>query len=247
MRFPDPLLPARLLRRYKRFLADVEFPSGEQAVAHCANPGSMMGLAEPGMEIWLSPARNPARKLRYSWEIVRADDTLVGINTAHPNAIVADAARAGQIPELAGYRGLRREVRYGKNSRIDLLLEDDERPDCYVEVKNVTLKRGGTAAEFPDSVTARGAKHLLELSSVVESGGRAVLFFLVQRGDCSAVRVAADIDPVYAQAFQKALDSGVEAVAYSCHVDPEFIGLQRRVGIVDWTGSAVETGWDVVP
>ena len=232
MKFPDPLLPARLLKRYKRFLADVELRSGEQVVAHCANPGSMMGLAEPGMEVWLSPARNPARKLRYSWEIVRAGGTMVGINTSHPNTIVAEAVAGGVIPELAGYGRLRREVRYGKNSRIDVLLEDDDRPQCYVEVKNVTLKRGGAEAEFPDSVTTRGAKHLSELTGVVEAGGRAVLFFLVQRGDCSAVRVAADIDPVYAEAFQKALDSGVEAMAYKCHVDPQSIGLQQRVEIV---------------
>lgn len=232
MRFPDPLIPARLLKRYKRFLADVQLASGEEVVAHCANPGSMMGLAEPGMEVWLSPARNPARKLRYSWEIVRAGEALVGINTSHPNGIVADAVTEGRIPEVSGYDSLRREVRYGKNSRIDLLLEGDGRPDCFVEVKNVTLKRAGTAAEFPDSVTARGAKHLSELSGVVEAGGRAVLFFLVQRGDCSELRIAADIDPAYGEAFQKALDSGVEAVAYSCHIDPLFIRLRKRIEVV---------------
>ncbi len=171
MQFPEPLIRGTLIRRYKRFLADVELDSGEAVTAHCANSGSMMGLAEPGAEVWLSPARNPKRKLRHSWELIRVGDGLVGIHTGHPNRIVEEAVRAGRIDGLAGYGGIRREVRYGKNSRIDLLLEGGGRAPCYVEVKNVTLRRGGRA-EFPDAVTARGTKHLGELARVVADGGR---------------------------------------------------------------------------
>ena len=231
MRFPDPLVSGTLRRRYKRFLADVELPSGAELVAHCANPGSMLGLAEPGMAVWLSPSRNPARKLKYSWEIVAAKDGLVGINTSHPNTLVAEALTADRIPELAGYGQVRREVRYGRNSRIDFLLEGDDRPPCYLEVKSVTLKRGAEAAEFPDAVTARGTKHLEELAAMARSGARAVMLYLVQRGDCSHVEIAADIDPTYAEAFARALDRGVEALAYDCRVDPAFIELDRALAV----------------
>lgn len=231
MKFSEPLIPGRLLRRYKRFLADVALESGEEVVAHCANPGSMLGLAEPGMAVWLSRADNPARKLRYSWELVAVNGGLVGINTGRPNGIVAEALAAGLVPELAGYGTTRREVRYGKNSRIDLLLEQDGRPPCYVEVKNVTLKRDTAAAEFPDSVTQRGAKHLDELATVARAGGRAVMFFLVQRGDCAHLELAADIDPTYARTFGEAVNAGVEALCYSCKVGPEAIELDRSLAV----------------
>ena len=224
MRFPDPLLPGTLIRRYKRFLADVTLQSGAQVTAHCATPGAMLGLAEPGMEVWLSPARNPDRKLRYSWELVRVGDGLVGVHTAHPNPIVAEAGDGQAIPELAGYGPVRREVRYGKNSRIDLLLQDDGRPDCYVEIKSVTLRRGGPA-EFPDAVTARGTKHLGELSDMVRSGARAVMFYLVQREDCAACAVAADIDPAYTEALDAARRSGVETICCACRLTTEAIEI----------------------
>jgi sugar fermentation stimulation protein A len=167
MIFPDPLVRGTLLRRYKRFLADVDLETGETVTAHCANSGSMLSVDAPGSEVWLSPARNPDRKLKYTWELIRIGETLVGINTGHPNAIVAEAVAAGEIPELNGYTSARREVKYGRNSRIDLLLEGPGRPRCFVEVKNVTLKRESGPdypVEFPDAVTARGTKHLLELS-----------------------------------------------------------------------------------
>ena len=231
MRFPDPLIRGRLVRRYKRFLSDVELDSGEQVVAHCANPGSMLGLADPGAEVWLSPSRNPARKLKYSWELVAAGDGLVGINTGHPNAIVAEALAGDRIPELTGYQNRRREVRYGRNSRIDLLLEQEGRPPCYVEVKNVTLKRGAEAAEFPDAVTQRGTKHLAELAQMARSGARAVMFFLVQRGDCERLEIAGDIDPDYQSAFTAALADGVEAICYDCHVAPEAIELNHGLAL----------------
>lgn len=229
MEFPDPLLPGRLRRRYKRFLADIRLESGEEVVAHCPNPGSMMGLAEPDMPVWLSPAHNPKRKLRYSWELVQAAGALVGINTGRANGLVAEALAAGRIPELAGQDEIRREVPYGRNSRIDFLLSSPGSRPCYLEVKSVTLKRGGTAAEFPDSVTARGAKHLEELGQMAQAGDRAVLLFLVQRADCDHVTVAADIDPTYAAALDRALTRGVEFLCYACQVGSEAILLDRRL------------------
>ncbi len=229
MKFLDPLVAGYLVRRYKRFLADVRLDDGREVTAHCANPGSMLGLNEPGIRVWLSPARNPARKLRWSWELAYVDDGLVGINTTHPNTIVAEAIEAGRVTQLAAYPKLRREVKYGRNSRIDLLLEGDK-GCCYVEIKNVHLKRDA-GAEFPDSVTARGAKHLAELMDVVAAGHRAVLFYLVQRTDCTDFRVAADIDPAYNAAFVEAQARGVESVCYSCAISTEAIVLDRQLPI----------------
>lgn len=231
MRFPDPLIRGTLLRRYKRFLADVELAGGRVVVAHCANPGAMLGLAEPGAPVWLSPARNPERKLRYSWELTAVDGHMVGINTSWPNALVEEAIRAARVPELAGYANMRREVRYGRNSRIDILLEDDARPLCYVEVKNVHMKRGPEAAEFPDSVTKRGTKHLGELGDAAEAGHRAVMFFLIQRADCTHLEIAADIDPVYDTALHTAIARGVEVLCYSCNVTANAIELHGRLPV----------------
>ncbi len=232
MKFPTPLTSGRLLRRYKRFLSDIELESGEEIVAHCANPGSMMGLAEPGSEVWLSPNTNPKAKLDWRWELVRTDGgDLVCINTAHPNRIGEEAIGTGAIPELAGYGSLRREVKYGRNSRIDILLEDDARPPCYIEIKSVTLRRPdgdhATAAEFPDAVTKRGAKHLAELADMVDSGARAVMLYLAQRNDCDHFRVAADIDPGYAAALAEARNRGVEALCYACDIAPDGIRIDR--------------------
>ncbi len=228
MQFPDRLIPGRVIKRYKRFLCDVELAGGEMVTAHCPNPGRMLGLADPGSEIWLSPSPNPARKLRYTWELVRIGDGLVGINTGHPNGIVAEAVSEGLVPALAGYGSSRREVKYGRNSRIDLLLEDADRPPCYVEVKNVHLKRG-PKAEFPDSVTARGAKHLAELSAMVEQGNRAVMFYLVQREDCEGFTIAEDIDPAYAKAFGEARSRGVEGLCYCCTMTTDAIVMDRAL------------------
>ena len=230
MRFPDPLARATLIRRYKRFLADMRLDGGGEVTAHCANPGSMTGLAEPGLEAWLSPARNPERKLRWSWELARIDGGLVGINTAWPNAIVAEALAEGAIPELAGYGSIRREVRYGKNSRIDLLLSAPRRAPCYVEVKNVHLKRDA-GAEFPDAVTKRGTKHLEELGDMAEAGSRAVMLYLVQRQDCDDFAIAGDIDPAYAAGLTRALARGVETLCYACRIDLEGITLERPLPV----------------
>lgn len=224
MKFTSTLVKGTLIKRYKRFLADVTLEDGAVVTAHTANSGSMLGCCAPGAEVWLSPANNPARKLQWTWELVRVDGLLVGINTSHPNALAAEAVAAGIIPELAGYDTVRREVKYGKNSRIDLLLQGGGKPDCYVEVKNVTLFRDGHA-EFPDAVTARGAKHLEELMAMVAEGKRAVMLYMVQRerGGAAAFRVAEDIDPAYAAALRVALAAGVEALCRTCTVTTEDI------------------------
>lgn len=238
MRFPSPLIRGVLIRRYKRFLADVDLDGAGVVTVHCPNPGAMMGLDTPGSEVWVSKSSNPARKLAHTLELVRVSpglDGLVGINTGHPNRIAEESIIAGLIPELAGYAHLRREVKYGRNSRIDLLLEDSHRPPVYVEVKNVHLRRpdrfGGGAAEFPDSVTVRGAKHLSELSDMVRQGYRAVMLYLVQRADCDHFRIAEDIDPVYATALDRARDAGVEVLCYACAVSVETIELDRPLDL----------------
>jgi sugar fermentation stimulation protein A len=235
MQFPAPLLPATLLRRYKRFLADVELSSGETITVHCANPGAMTGLNAPGARVWLSRSANAARKLAHSWELVEVDlgagAELVGINTGHPNALAAEAIAAGLIRELCGYANIRREVRYGTNSRLDFLLQNATRPPCYVEVKNVHLMRAPGLAEFPDAVTKRGAKHLGELAAVAASGSRAVMLFLIQIGSARRFKLARDIDPAYATAFDAARQAGVEAIAYRCRVSCEGIEVASPVPI----------------
>jgi sugar fermentation stimulation protein A len=233
MKFHAPLLKGRLIKRYKRFMADVELEDCRMVTAHCANSGSMLSVNEPGAEVWLSPAQNPERKLKFTWEMIRIGKTLVGINTSHPNALVAEAIAAGKIDELKGYADQRREVKYGKNSRIDVLLEDPKKGLCYVEVKNVAMRRDlskGAPVEFPDGVTARGAKHLVELSDMVAEGHRAVMFYLVQRGDGDAgVVIARDIDPEYGAALDQARSRGVEIVAYGCKLTSQGISVAKTL------------------
>ncbi|WP_040617105.1 DNA/RNA nuclease SfsA [Roseibium sp. TrichSKD4] len=232
MKFPAPLKTGHLVKRYKRFLADIVLDeTGEEITAHCANPGSMLGLKEPGSKVWVSQSDKPKRKLKYSFEIIEADGALVGINTAYPNKLVEEALVAGKISELNGFETLRREVKYGKNSRIDLLLEGGEHSTTYVEVKNVHLMRQAGLAEFPDSVTARGAKHLGELADMVAEGHRAAMVFMVQRPDCDRLSLASDIDPNYAAAFAAAKAAGVEAYAVGCSVTPEAIEVNRTVAL----------------
>lgn len=226
MRFPAPLASGHLIRRYKRFLADCRLDGGEEVTAHVANSGSMLGLATPGARVHLSRSFDPKRKLAWSWQLVEANGTLVGIDTGLSNRIVAEAIAAGRIPELAGYQTLRREVAYGARSRVDMLLEGEGRPPCYVEVKSVTLSRQAGLAEFPDAVTARGTKHLGELAAMVAIGARAVLFYLVQRGDCRRFEIAADIDPVYAATAQAARTAGVEMLVVNAEVTPAGIEIQ---------------------
>ncbi len=223
MQFETPLTEGRLIKRYKRFLADVELADGTVVVAHCANSGSMLGCKDPGSRVLLSPNTNPKAKLDWRWEMVDVGGTLVGINTSHPNKLVEQAILDGTITELQGYAGLRREVKYGGNSRIDILLEDPGM--CYVEVKNVTL-RIGNEAQFPDAVTARGTKHLHELTDMVAEGHRAVMVYLVQRTDCDFFRPAADIDPTYADALKAAHAAGVEVLCYRCSLSPTAIEVE---------------------
>jgi sugar fermentation stimulation protein A len=232
MRFSVPLTEGRLERRYKRFLADVAFVGGPVETVHCANPGAMTGLAEPGMRVFLSRSDKPSRKLPWSWELVAADAALIGINTGHPNRLAAEAIAAGRVPELAGYTNIRREVRYGTASRIDLVLTADGRPDAYVEIKNAHLSRKPGLAEFPDSVTARGTRHLAELAKVAASGRRAALLYIVQRNDADRFALARDIDPAYAAACDLARAAGVEMLAYACDLSLDEIVVSRAVPIV---------------
>ncbi len=226
MRFQTPLVPARLIRRYKRFLADAELADGRVVTVHCPNPGSMAGLAEPGMALWLEPNDDPRKKLRHGWRLVELDDGhLAGIDTGVPNRIVLEALRADTIPALSGYQTIRPEQRYGTNSRIDVLLSGAGRPDAHVEVKNVHLRRHGDWAEFPDCVTARGTKHLRELAAIATAGGRAVMLYVVQRTDCTRFRLASDLDPAYAAAFDAARAAGVEMLCHGTAITPEGITL----------------------
>ena len=231
MKFPTELIPGQLVKRYKRFFADVVLESGETVTAHCANTGAMTGIKEPGLKVWLSKSDNPKRKLKYTWELVEAEGTIIGALPNTANALAEEAVQAGVIAELTGYDSLRREVKYGENSRIDLLLESEGRSACWVEVKNVHWQRGVGIAEFPDGVTSRGAKHLGELTAQVEKGDRAVQLFIVQRNDCHTLRPAEDTDPVYAQALRDAAKAGVDVLAYACDVSTGGILVTRPMTV----------------
>jgi sugar fermentation stimulation protein A len=225
MELPSPLISGTLIRRYKRFLADVRLDSGEVVTAHCANTGSMTGCALSDSPVLLSTSSRPGRKYPYTWELVQINGNWVGINTARPNRLVEEAVLGGTIAELQGYETLRREVPYGGNSRVDLLLEG-ARGRCYVEVKSVTLVEDGRAL-FPDAVTLRGQKHLCELEQMVLRGDRSVIFFAVQRGDADCVAPADSIDPEYGRLLRRAVNAGVEALAYRAVVTPERINLRE--------------------
>jgi len=218
MKYDPPLISGKLLKRYKRFLADIEFNDGQVRIVHCANPGSMLGLTEPGNGVFVSDSQNQKRKLLYSLELIDLGNTLVSVNTHLANKLAEEAINADKVKQLSGYSSIRREVKYGQNSRIDLLLEHPNRRRCYVEVKSVTLSRTSGLAEFPDSVTKRGAKHLFELSEQVKAGCRAVQLFVIQRSDCQKFSPAADIDPEYAKALAVAQNAGVEIIVMACNI-----------------------------
>lgn len=234
MRFKSPLERGTLIRRYKRFLADVVLADGTETTIHVPNPGAMLGLTEAGLPVWMSRSPDPKRKLPLTLEMVELPETgLVGVNTMNPNRIAEIAIADGAVPELAGYPILRREVRYDENSRIDILLQGDPdaltRPSCWVEIKNVHFSRVPPLAEFPDCRTERGVKHLKALERVVQAGGRAVMLFVVQRMDCDAFTTADDIDRAYGPALRLAASQGVEVLCYSCHLTPEAIRLDRAL------------------
>jgi sugar fermentation stimulation protein A len=237
MDFPSPLFRGTLVQRYKRFLADVRLDDGTAITATCPNTGSMIGLKDPGLVVWVSVSDSPTRKYKHTWEMVEADlgkgPTLVGINTSHPNKLVAEAIEAGKLKELKGYATLKREQKYGQNSRIDLLLEDPKKGRAYVEVKNVHLSRKHGLAEFPDSVTERGTKHLGELADMVAEGHRGVMVFLVQRADCARLSIAADIDPNYAAAFAAARAAGVEVIVLRCAMTTKGIQADKVIPLRD--------------
>lgn len=231
MDFPQPLTRARLLRRYKRFFADVALEDGTEVTTHCPNPGAMLGLNVEGLTCWISRSDDPKRKLAHTLEMVEAGGALISVNTLLPNRLVAEALAADLIPELAGYATHRREVRYGAASRVDFLLEAPGRPAAWVEVKGVTLHRGAGLAEWPDCVSARGARHMAELGEVVRLGDRAVVLFLVQRADCDSFALARDLDPAFAAAFDRVRAEGVEVLVYACEVSPQRVALHRALPV----------------
>ena len=227
-----PLLEGRLIRRYKRFLADVELADGRIVTAHTPNTGSMTGLTRPGSHVWLRDSGNPKRKYPLSWILVEArPGVIVGIDTGMANLLVREAIEAGTIDTLQGYDNIRSEVRYGRErSRIDLLLEDGPKHRCWIEVKNVTLVEGDTAC-FPDAATERGRKHLRELAHIVKSGERGVIFFCVQRGDAERLGPADHIDPAYGETLRQVVGQGVEAMAWRASVTPREIRLDTALPV----------------
>lgn len=228
MRFESPLTPGKLIQRFKRFLADIELENGKVITVHCPNSGSMKSCDTKGWDVLLSYHDNPKRKYAYTWEMVYNGKCWIGINTGIPNKIAEEAIRADQISELIGYTDIKREVRYGKNSRIDLLLMKDTQ-NCFVEVKNVTLVEDDGDYYFPDAVTERGRKHLLELSDMIELGHRAVMLFVVQRSDGNRFKPAKHIDPAYSESLQKAHAQGVEILVYAAKVRPDSISIHNQV------------------
>ena len=249
MEFASPLLPARLVRRYKRFLADMVLEDGTEVTAHCPNSGSMMGLSAPGLRCWLEPVAGRGRKLPYAWRLVElGGGHWAGIDATLPNRVVGEGLRAGRIAALAGYETVRAEVAYGTRSRVDFLLEGP-RGRAFVEVKNVHLRRDGAWAEFPDCVTARGAKHLAELAEVAARGDRAVLLYLVQRTDCARLRLAGDLDPAYARAAAQAAAAGVEFLAMGTVISPRGVGLGDQIPVEtpEVTGAGGQSGFASPP
>lgn len=235
MNFSPPLQPATLMRRYKRFLADVFLPNGETITVHTPNTGAMTGCAEPGSTVYLRDVDNPKRKYRYSWELTEnLQGVMVGVHTGITNALVREAIEGGVVAELQGYGNIRQEVKYGEEgSRIDLLLSDHgDARDCFVEIKNVTTCDKGGYGFFPDAVSTRASKHLRELMGVVAQGGRGVIFFCVQRGDVQAVRPADEIDPLYGETLRQALEAGVEALACRALVSPDGVTLDTPIPVI---------------
>nr|WP_040309619.1 DNA/RNA nuclease SfsA [Asticcacaulis biprosthecium] len=231
--FQRALIKGRLQARYKRFFADIELDTGETITAHCPNPGKMLGLLAPGTEALVTPLNDPSKKLQYRLEALKERDCWVGVNTQWPNRLIAQAIAADLIPEISGYTSIIPEVKYGRNSRIDLLVTGHpDRPDAYVEIKNVHLSRRDGHAEFPDCVTERGAKHLLELIDMVHQGYRAAVVFCVQRNDVTTFDIARDCDPGFARAYDQARAAGVEFISISWEMSAEGLRFHRALTVL---------------
>lgn len=235
--FSPPLLKGTLVKRYKRFLADVLLETGELVCAHCPNTGAMLGLAEPGVPVWLSQSDRPARKLKYTWELVEDPEArFIGVNTGNPNALVKKLLELGGIPEFSAYPHVKTEVYAEPGSRLDFFLQGSGGVDpadlgCYIEVKNAHFKQAEQAL-FPDSPTQRGAKHMEVLERLVQRGFRAFVLYIIQRQDCSSFSLAANIDPAYTKAATQAFERGVQPLAYSCKISPLGIELGARLPVV---------------
>lgn len=232
MQFAKELLKGTLIKRYKRFLADIELANGQIVTAHCANSGALYGVTTPGLAVWLSESDNPTRKLKYTWELAQVNGVMIGVNTSWPNSLAAEAIETQVIAELQGYTNLKREVKYGQASRLDILLQHPGKVDCFVEIKNVHMNRQPLLAEFPDAVTSRGTKHLGEMIDVIQQGKRAVMLYVVQRADCDHLRFAGDIDPTYAKTAAQAKAVGVEFYAYQCEVTPQGIIIKTAIPVM---------------
>jgi len=228
--FQEPPLEGRFLRRYKRFFADVELPDGSVVTAHCPNTGSLAGCLVEGSPVWLRDSHDTARKLRFTFQAIRVGPTWVNVDTSLPNRVVRTAFETRRVPGFEKYARVRSEVKYGTNSRIDVLLEDDHLPPCYVEVKNTTLA-DGECSMFPDAVTSRGLKHLGELCEVVRGGGRALQLFFVSRADVRMFRPADAIDPEYAVALRAAAIAGVEVRAFTAQVNALVLELGTELPV----------------
>jgi len=234
MDYENKLVPAVLLKRYKRFLADVRFNNGEEITVHCANTGAMTGCAITGSKIWLSKSDNLKRKYQYSWELVELKDAsgYICVNTARANKVVHSGLLAGKLPQFSQYREIKPEVKYGDSSRIDFLLTQAGLKDVYLEVKSVTLHVEGELGAFPDAVTLRGQKHLLELLAMKRSGHRAVLLFCVLHSAIKKVTVADNVDEKYGQLLREVIDQGVEVYCYSVDMSVEGLTVSDEIPLV---------------
>ncbi|OYT12161.1 MAG: DNA/RNA nuclease SfsA [Bacteroidetes bacterium 4572_112] len=228
MKFDQQLIPGKLIRRYKRFLTDVELEDGSVVIAHCTNSGTMISCIEEGAPVMLSPAKDPKRKTQFTWEMIFINNAWIGINTIIPNQLVFEAVKNNEIKGLEGYTSVKREVKY-EDSRLDVFAENDKEK-CFIEVKNVTMKVGD-AVLFPDAVTTRGLKHLETLIRIKEAGMRAVMVYVIQRTDVNYFGTAKHIDPNYAEALQRAMNKGVEVFPIMATVSPEGIELTKVLDI----------------
>jgi len=233
MKFSNNLIKAKFVKRYKRFFSDHILENGQLVTAHCPNTGAMTGVAKEGITSWLSESNDPKRKLKWTWELTQENNTIVGVNTHNPNKIIQEAINNNEIKQLLNYKNLKREVKYGVNSKIDIFLQDDNKSDCYVEIKNVHLSRKKGVAEFPDGITSRGTKHLKELANVAQDGGRAVMLYLIQRNDCNYFKIAEDIDVEYGKAFIDALNAGVEVICLDTILNTNGINIGKNIKLLN--------------